>query len=306
MPAPTTGNYQNGQILSNSYDGNTQFYGEMAKVGRPKQITDYTGKTYTNSANSVAQVSVITMGTVVAPGTYGVRTKIGINGTQIDTNITTIAGDTIAIAQARLLAALKADQRLTSIAFASVAATITATQKRAGTIFGFDLTTANGGVGYSAVDTVLPRDPISLKVGRLVVCTPADQLAFEVTAPNSNLHTAPARYPTVAADLDFLVGIVIESEAQGQDIFGSPFAESEIIPYKAFSVGERGEFGFNPVNDVNGSSVLHCYLSGANIGRIRAGADGILTAPLSAAPTARRITLQNAIKANQTAYLSIR
>lgn len=307
MGKPTGGSYQNGQagLLSKSYEGNTQFWGEIIKVGRPRQISNAQIGTYTNSSGSIAQVSTISIGTAAVNTVYSATFSIGLNGAAKTVQITSGPAATATDIQTALLAALQSTPGLSAIRFAAAAGpTITATQKQPGTNQGFDLATSGGGAGYTAVETTAPSDPGLLMMGRLVVSTPADQATVNTQRPNSASFVAPCRYPASAGDVDYIVGFTIESEAHGVPFFGGPSAEAAIQPYFACGVMEQGEIGFSPVTDVSGSSVLHVYFSGPNAGRIRAGADGVITAPLSNA-LFRKFRLQHTVKAGEAGCISI-
>jgi hypothetical protein len=294
--------------LPQSYDNqSTALYGEQLQVGRPKVITDDNTDSFSNRGGLVAQVSTITIGTAAIVA-YNAIFSIGLADVAVNVTVTPAIGDTAAIIQGKLLTALRSSVAGRYINFASVLATITCTAKDTGTNGGFNLAVSGGGVGYVVAETTPPADPKPIRYGRLLVAVPGEQSSPTQGQPNMPIRNA--RYARTAAELEFLIGISLRSESNGENFFGGYAQVPAIPPGKPGVYLLRGEIAIQggPVAILPGGAI-HVYLDVAGVddervGTLTGAADGALTAQI---PTASLVKLRAVygVPVNTPVYVEI-
>jgi hypothetical protein len=241
---------------------------------------------FSNAAGLGAQVNTITIGTAAIVA-YNLAFRIGVGDTVANVTVTPVLGDTAAIIQGKILAALKASKAGSYLNFTSVLATIVATARDSGTNGGFDLTVSGGGAGFAAVETTPPVDPEPIRYGRVLVAVPAEQKSQVGGDPVTPIRYA--RYAKTAAELEHTIGITIRDDGHGENFFGGFNQVPAIQPGKPGSFMSRGEIVvMNSSVAVAPSGALHVYLDvpgvdDEKVGTLTGAADGALTAPFPAA-----------------------
>jgi hypothetical protein len=271
--------------LSQSYDSQSPLYGGQLQIGSPRNTEIATMDSFSNAAGLTAQVNTITIGTAaIVP--YNLAFRIGVGDVIANVTVTPVIGDTAAIIQSKILAALKASKAGSYLNFVSVAATITATARDAGTNGGFDLTASGGGAGFTEVETTPPADPKPMRYGRVIVAVPAEQRAQVLGNPVTPIRSA--RYAKTAAELVSTIGVTIRDDGHGENFFGGYNQIPAIQPGRPGSFIARGEIVvMNSSVAVAPGGTLHVYLDvpgvdDERVGTLTGAADGALTAPFPA------------------------
>jgi hypothetical protein len=299
-----------GGRLEQSYDSPNQLYGRNVLAGRPKNIQDASSRTVQNNSGMTKQSNTITIGTA-AVALYTLAFAIGVDNLSAIVSYQSVAGDTNTIIQAKLLDALRASRAGSRLSFAAGAGTtITATSVDAGTNGGFDLTASGGGAGFSEVETIAPKDPGLLSYGRVVVAVPSEQTVGNPSIPNGVGGVASVRYARTAADLQFIVGILLRSEFNGLDYFGGPSQDPHLAPGLVGTVFERGDIAVDCLKGFVPGPLLHVYLESAGpdkAGLLASAADpdGVSTAPIPT-PSFLNVWAVTPLAAGDTGYVNIK
>jgi hypothetical protein len=310
MALPTQATFSNigaGSRLSQSYDSNSPHYGQNVLPGSVGNLQDCTTRDIQNISGATKQVSTLNIGTFTA-GNYEVRFVIGLDRLAVTVAVEALATDTATTLQAKILDALQASRAGSRIKFASAASTITMTSIDIGTNGGFNTEVVGGGAGYNAVETTPPLDPKALIPGRLLVSIPGEQIAADNQIPNGSGNIVSARYPRTAAELDYIVGILLRSEYTGMDFFGGPSQEAALHPYKTGTVVQRGDIAIEAVSSITATKDFHVYLesAGAKAGMLRSTPDPVagLTAQIPATALLKLVTY-NPIMMGQAGYITL-